>query len=180
MNTIHRGNWLQTYSGKAFYIMDPKPEDICIIDIASALSKQCRYAGHCINFYSVAEHCVHVADKVDDKFKLTALMHDASEAYLVDLPRPIKKQIPQYKVLEAQLEQVIANKYKLIYPFPKEVMSIDNRILMDERIQNMGEPPMAWDKYEENDPIGVKLGYWEPSVATRAFINSFYMYGGKE
>lgn len=174
-----RGDWMQTFTGKAMYPTDPRPEEIFILDIAHSLSKQCRYAGHCIKFYSVAEHCVHVSKNVSERLKLTALLHDASEAYLVDLPRPLKYQIPQYREIEGRLEKVISEKYNLVYPFPDEIKNIDNRMLTDERIQNMAPPPMEWKVYEQNGPVGVTLEYWSPDDARKEFLDAFYEYGGK-
>jgi hypothetical protein len=84
------GNWMQTQFGNQFWPLDPRPEDFDIKEIASALGKACRYAGHCFGFYSVAEHSVLVSQIVPPEFALTALMHDATEAYLVDIPRPLK------------------------------------------------------------------------------------------
>ena len=85
------GDWIQTMSGVIFYPLDPRPEEIRIEDIAHALSHQCRFAGHCREFYSVAEHSVRVSRELPQEFMLWGLLHDASEAYLVDLPRPIKR-----------------------------------------------------------------------------------------
>lgn len=175
-----RGDWFQTFSGKAFYVLAPHPEEICILDIASALSKLCRYGGHCIRFYSVAEHSVHIAERVSKQNRLTALMHDATEGYLGDMIRPLKYQISQYRDIENNLERVITKKYGLIYPFPAEVKKLDNRILMDERIQNMNDPPMKWNSDEQNEPLGVTLQYWSPDEAKSRFIEAFYAFGGKE
>jgi hypothetical protein len=177
---IERGEWMQTRNGIAFYPIDPRPEEINIFDISSALSKQCRYAGHCIRPYSVAEHCVHVSMASPHEYALTALMHDASEAYLVDIPRPLKRMMSQYREIEAKLEQVIADKYNLTYPFPKAVKDIDNRILSDERIQNMSKPPMPWNTDENLEPIGITLQYWSPARANEEFLDAFYRYGGVE
>jgi hypothetical protein len=86
-----RGIPMQLLSGKAFYVTDPKPEDIDILDIAHSLSMQCRYNGHTKGFYSVAEHSVLVANLVPPRLRLQALLHDASEAYVGDVIRPIKR-----------------------------------------------------------------------------------------
>jgi uncharacterized protein len=85
------GDWIQTYTGKQFWPLSPLPEDIVIEDIAHALSMQCRFGGHVRTFYSVAQHSVHVSLLVEPQYALWGLLHDAAEAYLVDLPRPIKK-----------------------------------------------------------------------------------------
>lgn len=172
-----RGDWMQTYTGLEFYPLDPRVEDIRIDDIASALSKACRYSGHCIRFYSVAEHCVHIASKAPDHLKLTALMHDAPEAYLVDVPRPIKPHLPGYAEIEERLANVIALRFDLIHPLPHEVKTLDNAILDDERVQNMAQPPRPWG--DHGGPLGVTLKFWTPAEAKYQFATAFYRYGGR-
>lgn len=108
-----RGDYIQTFTGGNFYPFDPRPEEINIEDIAHALSQQCRFAGHTSHFYSVAEHSLFAADLVPTPFKLAALLHDAAEAYLVDLPRPIKHSIPEYQKIEHGVAEVIRRKYNL-------------------------------------------------------------------
>jgi hypothetical protein len=166
--TWDRGDWLQTYTGVEFHPLDPRPEDIRIEDISHALSKLCRYGGHCIRFYSVAEHCVHVASKAPDSLKLVALMHDAAEAYIVDVPRPVKHLLPQYKAIEERLEAAIAVRFGLVWPFPEEIKRLDNAILADEREQNMGQPPRPWMARES---LGVMLRFWPPQQAAYEFIS---------
>ena len=85
-----KDRYLSTYTGKKFYPYDPRPEQICIEDIAHGLSMLCRFAGQCRFFFSVAEHSIAVAHLLPANLKLFGLLHDASEAYLVDLPRPVK------------------------------------------------------------------------------------------
>lgn len=171
-----KGDWLQTYTGAAFYPLDPRPEEIRIEDIAAALSKLCRYGGHCIKFYSVAEHCVHVAEYAPDYCKRTALMHDASEAYLIDVPRPVKRFLTNYQEIEAGLEAAIAKRFDLMHPAPPIVKQLDNAILGDEHAQNMGRPPREWRLTEK--PLGVTLKFWTPQQAAYEFTTAFYRYGG--
>jgi flavin-dependent thymidylate synthase len=107
-DTEPSGDWMQTYSGGRFYPGDPRIEQIELTDIARALSRICRYAGHCEQFYSVAQHSVYVSGMVPPEHALCALMHDATEAYLVDIPRPLKRMLAGYTVLEDRLWRVIA------------------------------------------------------------------------
>jgi len=165
---------MQTYSGKQFWPCDPRPEELDITDIAAALSKQCRYGGHTQRFYSVAEHCVHVASFAPAHLKLTALLHDASEAYLVDMPRPVKASLSQYQALEERLEQVIAKRYGLKWPWDDAVKHLDNRILSDEFAQIMVHTKNSWGLSEE--PLGIKLPCWLPGVAERHYIVAFKTY----
>lgn len=110
-----QGDWCQTFTGRQFWPMDPRPEDVCLEDIAHALSLQCRFAGHCREFYSVAEHSVRVSRAVESVLPdemapeprrlmlLAALLHDASEAYLVDVPRPVKPYLVGYREAESRV-----------------------------------------------------------------------------
>ena len=97
-----KGDWIQTFTGRAFYVLDPRPEDVDIEDIAHALSMQCRFAGHCREFYSVAQHSVTASWLVPPEDALWGLLHDAAEAYVVDLPRPIKRawQLESYGIID--------------------------------------------------------------------------------
>ena len=103
--------WMETYTGKRVNPLDLKIEDIDIEDIAHALSHICRYGGHCHKFYSVAEHSVRVAVKVGDKgfysLRLAALLHDASEAYLGDVIRPLKYSFPELVMAEKNAMEII-------------------------------------------------------------------------
>lgn len=136
------GNFMQTYSGRKFWPLDPRAEDVCIQDIAHSLAMQCRYAGHCIRFYSVAEHSVLIARWLLDEgcgsdVALCGLLHDATEAYLVDLPRPVKSDMPRYKAAEARVWCAIADAFHIPEYVPAIVHEADNRILADEVAQNM-------------------------------------------
>lgn len=170
------GDWMQTSTGRAFWPLDPRPSEIHIEDIAAALSKLCRYGGHCKQFYSVAEHCVLMARAAPDGHRLSALLHDASEAYLSDVIRPIKRHIPQYGVIEAALESAIATRFGLPYPLPAEVKRLDNGILADERDQVMRTPPQDWGLREP--AIGVIIEFWAPDKAEFEFLAAFRRYGG--
>src|SRR4051812_20612492 len=90
-----RGDWMQTYTGRAFWPLDAQPEDVDPLDIAAALSMLCRYGGHVSRFYSVAEHCLLMSEAVAPEHALWALLHDATEAYMGDMVRPLKRQMPE-------------------------------------------------------------------------------------
>lgn len=111
--------WIQTFTGRQFWPLNPRAEDVCIEDIAHALSMKCRYTGHCRQFYSVAQHSV-----IMTELSLSphwALMHDAAEAYMPDVARPVKRLIPQLKDVEDGLLKVIAEAFSLEWPIPKYV-----------------------------------------------------------
>lgn len=169
--------WIATFTGKPFNVIEPRADDVDIHDIAGALSKQCRYGGHTKKFYSVAEHCVHVARFATTERKLEALLHDGSEAYLLDIPRPIKKALPEYRIVEDRLMHVIGARYGFTWPVSAEVTDLDNRILHDEVLQLMVKPPVPWGI--PGEPLGIGLPCWAPHQAYAEFIAAFHLYGGK-
>lgn len=122
----HRGNFMQSYTGKKFYSLDPRPEDIDIVDIAHALSMQCRYNGHYRRFYSVAEHCVLLSKLFTAEYALWALLHDETEAYVGDMVRPLKAHLPDYCAAEDRVMIAIAERFGLESAvMPPEVVAAD-------------------------------------------------------
>jgi hypothetical protein len=165
------GDWIQTYTGNQFYPLDPRPEDINILDIAHALSNQCRFSGHCKHFYSVAQHSVLVSRYVPTEYALWGLLHDASEAYLVDLPRPLKNHSKlgyEYKLAESNLMLVIAECFGLTVDIPEIVMQTDLSLLMTEAKCLMGTPPADW--MIDAEPLDIPIDPWEPHDAEIMFL----------
>lgn len=161
----HAGDWMQTYTGKAFWPLDPRIEDLDPRDIAHALSLLCRYGGHVKRFYSVAEHCVLMSRAVAPEHALWALLHDAAEAYVVDVPRPLKLSMPDYRAAEAAIMDVICERFGLHRHEPKAVKDADNAILNDEREALMAPPPLPWRAIEQVPRLGVTIRCWAPTVA---------------
>jgi len=131
---------IRTYTGKWVNVFDPT-SDITdmfdILDIAHALSMQCRFSGHLKHFYSVAQHSIECYRQaniqgLNKKEQLTALMHDCSEAYLVDIPRPIKREFAQYKVIEDKLMNTLSKVFNFNYPLSSRIHDIDNLLLQME------------------------------------------------
>lgn len=173
------GDWMLTATGGAFYPLDPRPEEIHIEDIAAALSKLCRYGGHTKRFYSVAEHCVLLANAAPDGMHLSALLHDASEAYLSDVIRPIKAHLTNYKTIETELERAIARRFTLPFPLPAEVKALDEAIIADEKAQAVAFPKgKPWAQWTPVAPLGVTLQFWSPEKAEFEFLAAFRRYGG--
>jgi hypothetical protein len=163
-----RGDWMQTYSGRRFYPLDPRAEELADLDIAHALSLLCRYGGHVERFYSVAEHCVLMSEAVAPEHALAALLHDATEAYVVDVPRPLKAVLLDYRPIEERLWRVIAGRYGISATLPAEVVEADNRILLTERTALM---PRAerWSQDDEYEPLRVRITGWPPQEAEQAY-----------
>ncbi|MBB6299881.1 hypothetical protein [Rhizobium leucaenae] len=167
------GDFMQTYRGGKYWPCDPRAEEVFIEDIAHSLSLQCRYAGHAISFYSVAEHSVHIARWLQRKYgpamALHGLLHDATEAYVVDVPRPLKPFLANYKDIESRNWLAIAARFGLARELPAEVHEADNRIIGDELV-NMA--PMAWHA-RYNELLGVRIGCWSPAAAETEFLITF-------
>lgn len=127
-----RGRFITTYSGAKFFVEECNIWDIPIVDIAHALSMNCRFNGHLKEFYSVAEHSVIVSRLVPEEYALWGLLHDATEAFVPDMPRPFKKLIYGFKKFEDTLANNIAKHFNMPWPMPDEVHYIDTHIVGDE------------------------------------------------
>jgi len=160
-DSLYAGDYIRTYTGKYVNPFDMNIEDIDIKDIAHALSMMCRFSGHCQQFFSVAHHSLLVSNALPDDFKLEGLLHDASEAYLVDIPSPIKQKMPQYLEVENNLMTVISKKFGFTWPSSPEVKKQDKNAL----------------EYEwENNVInkGIQIVTYEPFIAEKMFLDEFY------
>ena len=159
---------LGTYTGRILDVRAPEVEDICIEDIAHSLSLQCRFGGHCSEFYSVAQHCVEVSNRVPAKDALWGLLHDAGEAYLCDLPRPVKKLFPKYKEYETGLLALVAERYGLQPKPPPSVKRADELMLVWEA-KHLHKVPITGKVKIPNEPLVPK----SPWQAERAFLQRF-------
>jgi hypothetical protein len=166
-----RGDWMQTFTGRAFYPLDPRAEEIDPLDIAHGLSMLCRYGGHTTQFYSVAEHCVLMSRAVAPEHALWALLHDATEAYVGDVIRPLKHSLPEYCAIEDRLALVIAERFGIDPQCPAEVKLADTRILLDERAAVLGKAPLFWHpSVEALEPLGVEIQAWSPAEAQEQYL----------
>jgi 5'-deoxynucleotidase YfbR-like HD superfamily hydrolase len=167
-------SWIQTYTGKKFYPLEPNRADIDILDIAHALSMQCRFAGHCTKFYSTAEHSVHLSRQFEDRnIARWALLHDAPEAYLVDVPRPIKPLLTNYSEIEDRLMDVIADRFGLPFMMPQCVKDADASIIHDERMFVMKMTDEEWESVDQFEPLGVFIECWSPVQAKAEFLQRY-------
>jgi hypothetical protein len=125
-------NKIRTVTGKYIDLLDITPDDIDIEDIAYGLAHTARFAGQTRTFYSVLEHSIAVSMEVPHKFKLEALLHDASEAYIGDMPTPIKNRMPDYKYVESCIMDAVAKKFGISWPLSEVVKAADKKILEQE------------------------------------------------
>src|SRR5678809_291493 len=116
---------IRTFSGEYMNIFEPTADMFNIDDIAHSLAHQCRFNGHLPNFYSVAQHSILTSYYVPPEHALAALLHDASEAYLVDIPKPIKPRLTNYLEIENRLMWHTAQKFGFEYPLHKSIKEAD-------------------------------------------------------
>ena len=206
-----RGPWIITFTGKHFHYKSPRVEDIDPMDIAISLSRECRYAGHSISFYSVAQHSVLVSEKMESSFfysggpdiyfypnpsqvahipveegmvdrtlaaiGMLGLLHDASEAYMRDLPSPLKSLLSEYKAIEAEVSCVIFDKWDLntlrsrshvdamIHKTDKRVFATEVRDL----IKHKEVWEEGWEPYTD-----IKIDPAPPDTACVLFLARFH------
>lgn len=165
------GDWMQTFTGRCFWPLDPRPEEICIDDIAHALSMTCRYGGHCQRFYSVSEHSVLVSRHVPPAFALWGLLHDAAEAYSADIPRPLKRNLPQWKPMEARIMAAVTSRFGLTPDEPAIVKAIDLAMTGDEQDALMSPCERDWGSLPPR--VGAVIEGLSPEDAKAQFLNRF-------
>lgn len=166
------GPWQRTYTGKRFYPTEPAARDVDIIDIAHHLALLCRFNGACRTFYSVAEHSVRVSAICNPADALHGLLHDASEAYLVDVPRPIKGHLINYRELEIAVQHAIWKRFDLD---PQERVSVtlaDNILLHTEARDLMNGNLHSWKLTA--DPLSDTIQPWTWQEAKENFLQRFY------
>jgi hypothetical protein len=147
--------WIQTYCGLRFDPMHPQWDYVNIMDIAHALSNQCRFSGHTNWFYSVAQHSVLVSEHCAPEEALYGLLHDAAEAYLVDLPRPIKQAlrargIRVFDQMEFRIREAIFRRFGLENRIPESVKLADELLLATEAQDLMFPLVKGWQHTPEN------------------------------
>lgn len=178
-------HWIQTFTGQKFFPLAPELERLDIRDIARALSMLCRYGGHVQRFYSVAEHCVRIVERLqwlyaDRKVQQWGLLHDASEAYLGDVVRPVKVQ-PEfglYREAESRLMELVIRKFELLPSEPEVVTALDTEILGTEALALKTPVHPDWSKSLPNGmPAAWSLQNsglgWSPTEAEDRFLKLF-------
>jgi uncharacterized protein len=174
---IGASDTIATFSGGWIRPLDPDPEDICIEDIAHALSSQCRFTGHTRRFYSVGEHAVLCSRIVPEGNRLEALLHDGSEAYLADLARPVKHAPglgETYRAYEARLERAIALRFGTTYPMSDAVRAADEAMLSSEIHALM---PAEFSAMRALPPVETPVPQcWSPVRAEMEFLEAYTFY----
>ena len=173
-------NSIVTYTGRIIEPLDPNPEDIDLDDIAHALSNQCRFTGHTKSFYSVAQHSVLVSEHCDPSDAKWGLLHDASEAYLSDIARPLKREArfgAVYKEAETRLMMAVSTHFSLPRGLtietiiPQSVKEADDLLLRWE-MRDLMHPRCSEDSWVNTYDLEAlpRLKTWSPSKAREAFL----------
>lgn len=183
VSTYGRGAYIQTFKNNKFYPTDPRPDEVCIEDIAHSLSLMCRWAGHIKDFYSVAQHAVLGSYQVPEQFAFAFLNHDDSEAYCVDIPRPLKyaKGMEGYLVIEEGVDHAVRMALGLPLEMAPEVKEADNRMLLTEQRDLRNDPVLL---KEMSNRLGLKpydfrISPWPPHMAESNFLMRFNQLNGQ-
>lgn len=151
-----------------------------ITEIASSISKLCRFNGHLAgdNFYSVAQHCVHCFDVAPENIKLACLLHDASEAYVTDIPGPYRQVFSLISKYIDYIQEIIYNKYEIITTeeMYKAVKEVDRKMFITE----LRQLASANNLYPDESGYNMKLDCWPHQMARNHFLNRFNNYMRKE
>jgi len=148
------GDPIETFTGGRFYPFDPRPSEVRLTDVAGSLAHTCRFGGHCQRFYSVAEHSLYVARELADRgerIQAYGLLHDAGEAYVGDVPRPVKSQLGDFEAVEARIRAAVWDAVGLPTPTEPEwaaVMAADDRLLAHEADRLLDDGSWATDPSE--------------------------------
>lgn len=163
---------IMLHSGAEFDFRNPQASAFTIEDIAHGLSMLCRYSGQCRIFYSVAEHCLLVSDMVPEH-AFEALMHDAAEAFVGDITRPLKQMLPQFKHIEHQVEVAIFARFGVPRPMPAAVKQADLAVLAAEQEQLMPSGTNRWAVAAGIVPAPIHVRGLAPREAEQAFLDRF-------
>jgi hypothetical protein len=161
-----------TSNGKWFNVLNPDPKDVDIEDIAHALSNQCRFTGHTTSFYSVAQHSVLVSECCNPSDAKWGLLHDASEAYLSDIARPVKKHPdfgPFYLKAEAALTEAVMRHFDLPPAMPDSVRAADDMLLRTEARDLMAPTFPVYP----GETLGLEILPWNPDEAYYKFMERY-------
>lgn len=138
-------SWIITHTAQRFELLQPTAAMIHPADIAHSLAHLCRFNGHTHEHYSVAQHCYIASTLVPKEDALAALLHDAPEAYIGDMTRPLKQVMPAFKALEASIWAAICARFDLATELPTSVQHIDMVMLGIERRDLMPAHPDEWE-----------------------------------
>lgn len=164
-----------TVRGVYFDFFEPQAHAFYIDEIAHALSNICRFGGHTREFYSVAQHSVLVSRIVPAEHALAALLHDAPEAYVGDVMRPLKNLLSDYREIEQRVEAALFADLGIPYPLPDCVKRADLVALATEQRDLMPPHDDEWALIKDITPQSEPIVALPPALAKRAFLDRFDM-----
>lgn len=167
-------SFITTHSGRSVHLANPMPWMIQAEDIGLALSRICRFGGHTIAHYSVAQHSYLASMFVPEEHQLTALLHDATEAYLGDMVSPLKALLPEYKRIEGRLWRVIAERFGAQVEMPWCVHNIDLILLATERRDLLNDQGLEWPCLRGVGPLPITIEPWSMEDANRHWMRRFH------
>lgn len=167
-DNIILGPTILTADGSYFHFERPSRETITINAIARGLANTCRFAGQCLRFYSVAEHSIWVSRLVPPELALEGLLHDAAEAFIGDMPKPLKEMLPDYKAVEKRIEQAVFGCFGFV-DLPPEIKVADRIMLATEQRSVMRNND-RWKWADSVTPLDIELACLSPDHAYEAFL----------
>ena len=165
--------YVSTYSGRQFYPLAPTPAQIDIEDIAHGLAYQCRFNGQTRHFYSVAQHSLIVAGLVVPPLRLAALLHDAAEAYMGDMVKPLKQLFPLFSAIEARVMDAIGRRYGIDHFTDPAIKHADLVALAMEKRDLMPNSSEAWASLRGVTADPAPIAPMSPQDAKAAFLAAF-------
>lgn len=166
-------SYISTYLGHRFFPLEPRIDQIHIEDIAHGLAYTCRFNGQTTEFYSVAQHSLMVCDLVAEEHKLAALLHDAAEAYLGDMVKPLKRLLPEFAEIEHRVSAIIAETFSIPESDYAAIKRADLIALATEKRDLMPHSTEPWLELLGHDPLPERIVPLPPPTAKQAFLAAF-------
>ncbi len=165
--------YVSTYSGNRFYPLEPRIDQVAIEDIAHGLAYLCRFNGQTSEFYSVAQHSLVVSSLVPRELRLAALLHDAAEAYLGDMVKPLKVLMPDFAALEDRVTAIIGATFAIDFSDYGPIKRADLIALATEKRDLMPHSVERWAYLDDVRALPRRIVPMSPRQAKQAFLKEF-------
>ena len=176
---MHPTTYISTFKGNRFFPSEPRIDGIDIEDIAHGLAYQCRFNGQTRAFYSVAQHSLMVASLLPQPLHRAALLHDAAEAYLGDMVKPLKLLLPDFSRIEAGVTDLIAAAFGVDFSDHDRIKQADLVALATEKRDLMPNSAEPWSYLAGIAPLPESIDPWPPHVAKTAFLQAWRRLEGR-